>query len=616
MHRFLLLMGAVVGTGGAAVAPAWGAPPNVLLILTDDQGFGDVGSHGNPVLQTPHLDALAASGARFERFYVSPVCAPTRASLLTGRYHLRTGVCGVTRGYENMRSEELTLAEVLRDAGYATGCFGKWHNGRHMPLHPNGQGFEEFVGFCGGHWNTYFDPPLEHNGESIERRGYIADVLTEEALRFIEQPRGRQPWFCYLAYNTPHSPWRVPDEHWEKFAGLGLEAKAHCAYAMVDNLDRNVGRLLERLRSLGLDERTIVLFLTDNGANSPRYNAGMKGYKGSVDEGGVRVPLFVRYPGVIAPGAVVRPIAAHIDLLPTLAELCGVELTAEHRARLDGRSLVPLLTRAESPADWPERMLFTDGFRADQDPARTKGAVRTDRWRAVRQRGRWELFDMQADPGQEHDVAAAHPDVLARLQAAFDAWLAEATAVPPGDPAIPVGHPARQTFVLPASEAFLHPGPGQGIAYSGDTGAGFANCWIKEWTSPAAAASWHIDVLTAGRYGLSLQQTCRAKDVGCRVELSVIPDAPGTDRPDPTNLPTLSAQVATPLDPPLVPQLDRIYSDNYQNKADWGELSLGEVSLPAGRYTLTLRLTDKPGERGPDVRSLTLRRLSSNDRGE
>ncbi len=608
MRRFVILLGVVVGMGWAAIAPVWGARPNVLLILTDDQGFGDIGSHGNPVLKTPHLDALADSGARFERFYVSPVCAPTRASLLTGRYHLRTGVCGVTRGYEHLRSEEVTLAEILRDAGYATGCFGKWHNGRHMPLHPNGQGFEEFLGFCGGHWNTYFDPPLEHNGQPVERRGYIADVLTDEALRFIEQPRGGQPWFCYLAYNTPHSPWRVPDEHWEKFSGLGLDEKAQCASAMVDNLDGNIGRLLARLSSQGLDARTIVLFLTDNGANSPRYNAGMKGYKGSVDEGGVRVPLFVRYPGVVAPGTVVRPIAAHIDLLPTLAELCGVELTAEHRARLDGRSLVPLLTSAAPPDDWPQRMLFTDSFRADQDPARTNGAVRTDRWRAVRQRGRWELFDLQADPGQERNVAAAHPEVLASLQQAFDAWLADVTAVPPGDPTIPVGHPARESFVLPANEAFLHPGHGQGIAYTGDGAAGFANCWIKMWTSTAASISWDIDVLAAGRYVVSLQQTCRAGDVGCRVELTIAPDSAETEQPAPSRITILSARVTDALDPPLLKKPDRIHSDNYQDKAEWGELPLGEVLLSSGRHTLTLRLVEKPGERGPDVKSLTLHR--------
>lgn len=257
--------------------------PNVLIVLTDDQGFGDITAHGNPHVRTPHLDHFADSEARFDRFFVSPVCAPTRASLLTGRYHLRTGVSGVTRGYENMRTEEVTIAELFRLAGYATACFGKWHNGRHMPLHPNGQGFEEFVGFCGGHWNTYFDPPLEHNGKPIEREGYIADILTDEAIRFIGN-QGDKPWLCYLAFNTPHSPWRVPDKYWDHYENLGLDTQAQCAYAMVENIDDNFARLLDTVDTMGA-KNTIVLFLTDNGANSDRFNAGMKGRKGSVDEG-------------------------------------------------------------------------------------------------------------------------------------------------------------------------------------------------------------------------------------------------------------------------------------------------------------------------------------------
>ncbi len=246
--------------------------PNVLLVLTDDQGYGEIGSHGNPNLKTPAMDSIAAAGARFERFFVSPVCAPTRASLLTGRYHLRTGVTGVTRGYETLRAAEWTLAEMFREANYATGAFGKWHNGRHMPNYPNGQGFQEFLGFCGGHWNSYFNPPLEHNGAPTRRNGYINDVFTDAAISFIDQNRDR-PFFCYVAYNTHHSPWRAPEADWQRFANLGLDAKAQAAYAMVHNLDSNLARLLASLSKAGVDKNTIVLFLTDNGANSNRFNA-------------------------------------------------------------------------------------------------------------------------------------------------------------------------------------------------------------------------------------------------------------------------------------------------------------------------------------------------------
>ncbi len=196
--------------------------PNILLILTDDQGWGDIASHGNERIDTPHLDALAASGARFERFFVSPLCAPTRAALLTGRYSLRSGVHGVTRGHETMRATEVTIAELFRDAGYATGCFGKWHNGRHFPNHPNGQGFDEFFGFCGGHWNNYFDTNLERNGEPVETQGFITDVLTDGAVDFIRRNRERS-FLCYVPFNAPHFPPQVPDAVLRQVQSAGLQ---------------------------------------------------------------------------------------------------------------------------------------------------------------------------------------------------------------------------------------------------------------------------------------------------------------------------------------------------------------------------------------------------------
>jgi arylsulfatase A-like enzyme len=569
------------------------APPNVLLVMTDDQGYGDIGSHGNPYLKTPNLDAFADSGARFERFFVSPVCAPTRASLLTGRYHLRTGVCGVTRGYENMRENEITLAEILHDAGYATGIFGKWHNGRHMPLHPNGQGFDEFLGFCGGHWNTYFDPPLERNGEPVETDGYIADVLTDAAIDFIDRNAGR-PWFCYVPLNTPHSPWRVADDLWAKYEGLGLDPQAQCAYAMVDNIDRNFGRLLVALDQHKLADRTIVLFLTDNGANSDRFNAGMKGRKASVDEGGVRVPLFVRYPGVIAPRTTVQPIAAHFDLLPTLAEFCGVKLTDEHQRRLDGVSLVPLLTGASPANPWPDRKVFTDSYRPGQTALDVKASVRTQQWRAVKTRDRWQLFDMQADPGQTTDVAAKHPALVAELSQAFTTWFDDVTRETPGDITIPVGHPARGVYELPANEAVLQSGKAGGLRYTGDNNSGYANSWLTDWTDPAARPEW--------------QYTCRAEDAGIplRIEFQGVAATP-TDTP-PERI-VLTGKVATAFDPPLLPKPDRIPSDNYQDKADWGTLALGEVSLPAGKHRVVVRMENIPGRQGIDLKSVRLTRV-------
>jgi arylsulfatase A len=284
----------------------------VLLVLTDDQGWGDVRSHGNDRIDTPVMDRIAAEGARFSRFFVSPLCAPTRAALLTGRDHLRTGATWVTHRREVLRAEEVTIAEVFSAAGYATGCFGKWHNGAQFPVNPAGQGFQEFFGFLGGGCHNYFDALLKHDEKTIQTKGYITDVLTDAAIRFIEKHQDR-PFFCYVPYNACHSPFQVPDRYFDKYKNRGFNDKDAAVYGMVENIDDNLGRLLDKLDELDLDERTIVVFLTDNGPNGARFNDGMRGTKGSVHEGGVRVPCFIRWKAHITPRTKVEKIAAHID---------------------------------------------------------------------------------------------------------------------------------------------------------------------------------------------------------------------------------------------------------------------------------------------------------------
>ena len=438
--------------------------PNVVLIMTDDQGWGDIRSHGNDEIDTPVMDKLAADGARFDRFFVSPVCAPTRASLLTGRYHLRTGTHGVTRGYETMRSDEVTITEALKQAGYATGCFGKWHNGAHYPQHPNGQGFDEFLGFCAGHWNNYFDTTLERNGEPIRTKGYISDVLTTAALRFIRENK-HKPFFCYLPYNAPHSPFQVPDKYFDKYKARGFDDKTACVYGMCENLDDNIGRILKRLDRLDLTDNTIVLFLTDNGANTDRYNGGMKGRKGSTHEGGIRVPLFVRWPGRIKPGTKVSQIAAHIDVFATIIELCGVPMPKT--LPQDGVSLVPLL-KGET-ANWSDRMIFTfrtPGGRTGEIP----GSVRTQRWRAVTRNNRWELYDMNSDPGQTKNVVKEYAGVVKKLSAAYEKTATDVTKAGFDPLPIEIGHPGWPIVTLPGHEAFLEPTSGSGISYEGHSG--------------------------------------------------------------------------------------------------------------------------------------------------
>ena len=511
MLRPALLLAASLAAPATADDPD---RPNVLLILTDDQGWGDVRSHGNPDLDTPHLDALAESGARFERFFVSPVCAPTRAALLTGRYGLRTGTHGVTRGHETMRSSEVTIAELLGGAGYATAAFGKWHNGAHWPEDPAGQGFGTFGGFCAGHWNNYFDPLLPHPPPHAPTRpeprlpdgpgrveGYIADIFTDAAVRFIGGEKdGPDPWFCYVAYNTPHWPPQVSDELFDKYAARGFDAKTASALAMCENLDRNVGRLLAALEAWESGNDTVVLFLTDNGPNGDRYNGGMRGAKGSCHEGGVRVPLFVRYPPKVAAGTVVERNAAHVDLLPTLCELCGVEPPSDRP--IDGKSLVPLLVQNAAGELWGDRRLFTFKDWNGDIPTGDRGAVRTDRWRCVKDGPRWELFDMTADPGETTDVGDQYFDVRQELSDAFAAKWEEVTA--DGFEPIPItlDPPGGGWVELPAHEATLarRSGPG-GIGYRGANG--WANDYITDWTSPYASAAWPIRVENGGAFRIS-----------------------------------------------------------------------------------------------------------------
>ena len=567
-------------------APA--ALPNVLLVMTDDQGWGDVHTHGNADLDTPVMDRLAREGARFERFFVSPVCAPTRASLLTGRYYLRTGTHGVTRAYETMRSDEVTLAEAFKAAGYATGLFGKWHNGAHYPNDPNGQGFDEFLGFTAGHWNNYFDTDLSHNGTPVRTHGYITDVLTDAALAFIDAHRDG-PFFAYVPYNAPHSPFQVPERYFSKYKARGFDDKNAAVYGMVENLDDNLGRLLARLDERGLRDNTIVVFLTDNGPNGDdRYNGDMRGAKASVHEGGVRVPLFIRWPGHIAPHTVVRRPAMHIDLFPTLLALAGVPMP--ETPPLDGVSLVPLL-HADA-AGWPDRTLFTH-WRLDAGSEPTPGAVRTERWRAVDTGQGWELYDLLSDPGQRTDVAALYPEVTRRLGTAYAGWFADVTRT--GFDPIPtaLGYPERPTVLLPGHEAVLHPGWGEGIRYVGRNG--WANDWVTGWTSTDAYPAWPVDVVAPGRYAVTLFYTCAPEDVGGRLRVDI-----GGQH--------LEGTVTEAFDPEPRFSPDRVLRGEVYEKL-WKPMTLGTVALPAGRTELALRATYVPGNKTIDLKAVQVRRV-------
>jgi len=487
--------------------------PNVVLIMTDDQGYGDLGVHGNPKLETPNLDRLARDSVRFESFYVCPVCSPTRASLMTGRYNYRTGVVDTYLGRSMMHTDEVTLAEMLRSAGYRTGIFGKWHLGDNYPLRPMDQGFDTSLVHRGGGisqpsdppGNSYFDPILLENGRDVQTEGYCSDVFTSAAINFIKEA-GDEPFFVYLPYNCPHSPLQVPEEDYRRYREMNLahkefpdfgqplpgkadQEKTARVYGMVDNIDWNVGRLFSALDEGGVRENTIVIFLTDNGPQHPRYNAGMRGRKGSVYEGGIRVPFFFCWPAKLAPGMVDR-IAAHIDVAPTLLAACDV--VKPENVAFDGVNLMPLLEDASTAC--PDRHLFFQWHRGDEPQRYRACAVRTQHYKLVQPQGggnrplpesaAFELYDMREDPFEMRNIADERSDVVAKMRKAYDQWFDDVSSTRGYDPPrIFVGTPHENPVVLTPQD-WRGPRAGWG---------------------PKDLGYWEIHVARAGRYRVTFR---------------------------------------------------------------------------------------------------------------
>jgi arylsulfatase A-like enzyme len=419
-----------------------GSRPNVIFILTDDQGYGDLSCHGNPILRTPNLDRLYAEGVRFNDFHVSPTCAPTRAALMTGRHEFRNGVTHTIFERERLTLSATTLPQVLQSAGYRTGIFGKWHLGDEAEYQPNRRGFDEvfihgaggigqtYAGSCGdAPGNTYFDPAILHNGKFEKTSGYCTDVFFTQALSWIKSVKGSQPFFAYIACNAPHEPLQVPAEYAKLYAGKVAGTNSVKFFGMIANIDDNVGRLLARLQEWNLEKNTLVIFMNDNGGTVAVdvWNAGMRGQKGTPWLGGTRAASFWRWPGVLKSGDV-SALTAQIDFFPTLAEIAGVELSPAVRAQVEGRSLVPLLLDPAAP--WPDRILFTHLGRWDRgkvaEAKYRNCSVRNTRWHLVSTSAtgvkKWQLFDVKADPGETRDLAADNQRVVTQLDEAFDSW--------------------------------------------------------------------------------------------------------------------------------------------------------------------------------------------------
>ena len=559
--------------------------PNVIVILTDDQGWGDLSCNGNPNLSTPHFDQLAKSGAVFERFYVEPVCSPTRAEFLTGRYALRGGVTGVTRGEERLDPDVPTIADAFKAAGYATAAFGKWHNGTQAPYHPNSRGFDDFYGFCSGHWGLYFSPMLEKNNSLVRGQGYLADDITNHAIEFIELNR-EQPFFAYVAFNTPHSPMQVPDSWWERFEESDIVAKGslpeqekidhtRAALAMCENLDWNVGRLISALDAFQLRENTVVVYFSDNGPNGHRWNGGMRGIKGSTDEGGVRVPLLISWPGRIKRNTRISQNATAIDLAPTLVDLAGIAWKSQ--TSIDGRSLRPLLL--EEKTVWPQRVIFSHW--------KGQTAARLDSFLLDSQH---RLYDLSKDPSQTRDIAPQNADILKQLDSAIAEWLQDVHfgKQHPTRPFV-VGHPDSKITQLPARDAQAH---GQ-IKRSSK----HPNCsYFTNWSRLSDSITWNVEVSTAGNYRADIYYTCSEQEKGSLVELR-LGDA------------YVQARLMKSFDSPLISnQYNRFHTEESPVK-DFTIFSLGTVHLPETTGELTLRALEIPGKAVMDVRMLVLTRL-------
>ena len=559
-----------------------GEKPNVVVFLTDDQGWGDLSIHGNANLETPHIDSLAEQGIAFENFYVCQVCAPTRAEFLTGRYYPRTGVSGVSTGQERLNPDETTIANAFKANGYVTGAFGKWHNGTQSPYHPNDRGFDEYYGFTSGHWGHYFSPPLDHNGEKVRGNGYVVNDFTDRAIAFIEANK-ESPFFCYVPYNTPHSPMMISNRFYDKFANRDPEMRhrdpkredlmmTRAALAMCENIDWNVGRVLKTLERNGLEENTIVVFFCDNGPNSYRWNADMKGRKGAIDEGGLRSPLFIRWPGELEPGKRIETIAGAIDLLPTLSSLAGLNL--ETAKPMDGLDLSSLL--AATDRKWPDRNLYAIKNR--------QVSVRNQRFRLDAEGA---LFEIEKDRGQRNDVSSEYPKVkdalLAQANAHRDAMVAdfERYASRP----YTVGYKASTT--LTARDGVAHGDVRRSVRSPN-------NSFFTEWTSEDASLTWDISLRDAGQYEAIVYYTCARGNEG--LSLTIAMEGAGST----------TSRVETAFDPPLWDKsTERVAESHYFVKA-FKPLSLGKIDLRSGRGQLSLTASDLKGPRAVDVHSIEL----------
>lgn len=563
--------------GAAAQNPS----PNIVLILADDMGWGDINANGNPLIDTPVLNRLAKQSMSFNHFYACPLCAPTRSEILTGRYFLRTGVSSVSQGYENMRQNETTIAEILQQNGYSTGCFGKWHNGAYFQQHPNRKGFDEFTGFLMGHLGYYYDAIYQHNDQDIKSKGYSTDYFTDQALGFIQKNKD-QPFFCYVPYNVPHSPFQVPEKYFRKYKTKGLDNELACIYGMVENMDENIGRILTCLEELKLRENTIVIFLSDNGPNTFRYNGEMKGKKGSVDEGGVRVPFYISWPGKIKPG-VTEQLAQNIDLLPTLLDLCKINFKPE--LPIDGKNLSSVILKNAVTFD---RLIFSRQGLYPLD--RSAGSVRNNRFRMVALAKDTLLFDLQKDPSQKVDVAKTQPDIRKELVAAYLKWERELVANYQPETTIEAGFADEKSITLPVQDAILSGKVKYSSVHPNQS-------HTENWVQNGDSIYWKLKMKNAGNYRMEIQYGCLVSEIGSEFQVRF-------------NSITLPFTMNEPFDSEILPDRDYVpRTESVERNWEWMDVATGRVD--SGELILSIKLLEKKNQNAGMIKAIRLIKLNT-----
>ncbi len=456
----LALTSALLASTAFTSANAEGKP-NIIIMMSDDQGYGDLGAHGNPYLKTPNIEKIGKQGLEMDTFITYPNCSATRAGLMTGRYPYRTGVTAVTQVDHLMNASEVTLAEILRDNGYSTGIFGKWHIGDNYPMRPTDQGFEEALVHKGGGigqaagpaGNTYFDPILEHNNVSTKYEGYVDDIFTEAALDFIDDKKDEdKPFLVYLATNLPHFPLQVPDSLADRFRKMGLHEDNALTFGMIESIDYNVGRVLKKVKDAGIEKDTIVIFMSDNGPRDRRtkndsypgrWVANLRGTKTSVYDNGIRVPFFVSWPGVLDKGIKTDTMGTMIDIMPTLLDAADIDIP--DNLEIDGKSLLPVW-KQEEDTTLDDRNFFVQMHYGPTPFKYMHFTVRGQKYKLISPHdfphgilfqptddeleqvlANLELYDLENDPSERINIAADHPEIVEEYLAQYEAWFDEVT---------------------------------------------------------------------------------------------------------------------------------------------------------------------------------------------